>query len=79
MVHEILLVKQRMVEVLSESTSESESSNNALIKATTMFKKSAIAFEKAVDGAKSLGGTGSGKVPLLLLSSCGIAVPDEGY
>ena len=35
-------------------------------KAMTALEKSTIAFDKAVDGVKSLVGTGSGKVPLLL-------------
>ena len=34
--------------------------------AMTALEKSTIAFDKAVDGVKSLVGTGSGKVPLLL-------------
>jgi hypothetical protein len=35
-------------------------------KAMTALEKSTIAFDKAVDGVKSLAGTSSGKVPLLL-------------
>jgi hypothetical protein len=62
-----------MVEVVSRSTSESESSHNALVKATIAFEKSAVAFEKAVERGKSLAGIGSGKVPLLLLSSYDVA------
>jgi hypothetical protein len=67
-----------MLEVLSGSTSESESSHNALVRATIVFEKSAIAFEKAVERGKSLAGTGSGKVPLLLPSSYNVAAADEG-
>jgi hypothetical protein len=34
--------------------------------ATTALEKSTVAFERIMDGAISLAGTGSGKVPLLL-------------
>jgi hypothetical protein len=36
---------------------------------TAAFEKSAVAFKRVVDTAKSLVGTGSGKVPLLLPST----------
>ena len=39
------------------------------MKATTALEKSTVAFERVVDGAISLAGMGSGKVPLLLPST----------
>jgi len=44
-----------------------------VFKATTTFEKSTVAFEKAVNATKSLTGTGSGKVHLLLPSSAAVA------
>ena len=41
-------------------------STNGLMKASSALEKSTVAFERVVDGAISLAGTGSGKVPLLL-------------
>lgn len=73
MAHENLLEKQRMVEILAGSASE-PSRTNAFVKATTTFEKSTVAFEKAVNATKSLAGTGSGKVHLLLPST---AVADD--
>jgi hypothetical protein len=63
--HENLLEKQRIIDAIAGSISE-PSRTDALVKAAGPFKKSTIAFEKAVDTTKSLAGTGSGKVHLLL-------------
>jgi hypothetical protein len=71
--HENLLEKQRIIDSLAGSTSE-PSCTNAFVKAAGPFKKSTVAFEKAVDAAKSLAGSGSGKVHLLLPPS---AIADE--
>jgi len=56
-------MKQRTVQLLAASD---PSHTIAIARATTAFEKSAVTFEEAVDTAKSLAGTGSGKVPLLL-------------
>ena len=72
--HDVLVTKQKKVRDIS-ALLDSESpgpgpstgtNSNALIKATTALEKSTVAFERVVDGAISLVGTGSGKVPLLL-------------
>jgi hypothetical protein len=60
--HNTLVTKQKKVEDLSESALDSP----GLMKATTALEKSTVAFERVVDKAISLAGTGSGKVPLLL-------------
>jgi hypothetical protein len=65
--HETLLVKQSVVKVLVGSTSESDSPY-PLTKATAAFERSAIAFAKTADASKSLTGTATGKIPLLLPS-----------
>ena len=70
--HENLLEKRRMLEIIAESTSE-PSNANTFVKAMTTFEKSTVAFEKAVNATKSLTGTGSGKVHLLLPSSAAVA------
>ena len=65
--HDALVTKQKKVQNLSALDSPGPTgSTNALMKATTALKKSTVAFERVVDGAISLAGTGSGKVPLLL-------------
>jgi hypothetical protein len=55
--------KKRILEGLTVSGAPSDDAHK---KAMTALKKSTIAFDKAVDGVKSLIGTGSGKVPLVL-------------
>lgn len=62
--HDALATKQKKVQDLSESAPGP--SNNALMKAMTALEKSTVTFERVVDGAMSVAGTGSGKVPLLL-------------
>jgi hypothetical protein len=54
------------VENRFQDLSASGPSTIALMKATSALEKSTVAFERVVDGAISLAGTGSGKVPLLL-------------
>lgn len=62
-----LVANRKKVQDLSASALDSPGpSSNALMKATTALEKSTVAFERVVDGAISLVGTGSGKVPLLL-------------
>jgi hypothetical protein len=61
--HENMVTKQRR---LQELVAFGTSRDGAHEKAMTALEKSTIAFDKAVDGVKSLAGTGSGKVPLLL-------------
>lgn len=58
-----MATKQRLLQGLAAF---SEPRDDAHKKAMTALDKSTIAFDKAVDGVKSLVGTGSGKVPLLL-------------
>jgi hypothetical protein len=68
--HEALVTKQKKIQDLSAldslSADPSSTGNAALTKATAALKKSTVAFDRLVDGAISLAGTGSGKVPLLL-------------
>lgn len=66
--HGALVTKQKKVRDISalDSPGPTGSTNYALNKATTALEKSTVAFERVVDGAISLVGTGSGKVPLLL-------------
>jgi hypothetical protein len=71
--HDALVTKQKKVRDISALDSSSSglstasgTNSNALMKATTALEKSTTAFERVVDGAISLVGTGSGKVPLLL-------------
>ena len=66
--HDTLITKQKKVHDLSgpPGLDSPGPSTNTLMKATTALKKSTVAFERVVDGAISLAGTGSGKVPLLL-------------
>ena len=47
------------------------------MKATTALEKSTVAFERVVDGAISLAGTGSGKVPLLWPSTVVVQVDTQ--
>ena len=69
-VHNALITRQKKVQELSVLDSLSTTgSTNALMKATTALEKSTAAFERVVDEAISLAGTGSGKVPLLLPST----------
>lgn len=58
-----MLTKQRRLQELAASGSPHAGAHE---KAINALEKSTIAFDKAVDGVKSLAGTGSGKVPLLL-------------
>jgi len=64
-----------MVEILARSASK-PSCTNAFVKATTTFEKSTAAFEKAVNAMKSLAGTGSEKVHLLLPSTAILMIHD---
>ena len=61
--HANMATKKRILEGLTASGAPSDS---AYRKAMTAMEKSTIAFDKAVDGVKSLIGTGSGNVPLVL-------------
>src|SRR6266498_4647238 len=64
-----------MVEILARSASK-PSCTNAFVKAMTTFEKSTAALEKAVNAMKSLAGTGSGKVHLLLPSTAILMIHD---
>jgi hypothetical protein len=73
--HDALVTSQKKVRDISALDSSSSglstgTNSNALMKATTALEKSTTAFERVVDGAISLVGTGSGKVPLLLPPTC---------
>jgi hypothetical protein len=59
-----MVTKKRLLERLTASGAPSDGAHTK--KAMTAVEKSKTAFDKAVDGVKSLVGTGSGKVPLLL-------------
>ena len=58
-------MQQRLLQGLAAFSAPGDASG-AHEKAMTAVEKSTIAFDKAVNGVKSLAGTGSGKVPLLL-------------
>ena len=64
--HDTLVTKQNKVRALDCPGPSTGTNLNALMKATTALEKSTVAFDRVVDGAISLVGTGSGKVPLLL-------------
>lgn len=59
-----MATKQRLLQGLAAFSEPRDDAHSK--KAMTALEKSTIAFDKAVDGVKSLVGTGSGKVPLLL-------------
>jgi hypothetical protein len=60
-----MVAKQRRLQELAQAAFGAPP-RGAHEKAMTALEKSTIAFNKAADGVKSLAGTGSGKVPLLL-------------
>jgi hypothetical protein len=61
-----MATKQTLLQGLDVFASGAPGRDGAQKKALTALEKSSIAFDKAVDRVKSLAGTGSGKVPLLL-------------
>ena len=63
--HNTLIEIKEKVDSLT-AAGNSTTPSNMLSKATKSLEKSNEAFEKAVGGAMSLVGTGSGKIPLLL-------------
>lgn len=64
--HNTLIKSKEKVDNLTAAAGNSTTPSNMLSRATKSLEKSNEAFEKAVGGAMSLVGTGSGKVPLLL-------------
>ena len=74
--HDALVTRRKKVQELSALGFQS-TSTNALMKATTALEKSTVAFERVVDGAISLAGTGSGKVPLLWPSTVVVQVDTQ--
>ena len=58
-----MVMKQRLLQGLAAFGAPGDGAHE---KAMTALEKSTIAFDKAVNGVKSLAGMGSGKVPLLL-------------
>ena len=67
--HDTLVTKQNKVRALDCQCPGPSTGTNlkALMKATTALKKSTVAFDRVVDGAISLVGTGSGKVPVEIM------------
>lgn len=64
----LIKIKEKVDNLNLSTTTAGNSTtpSNMLSKATKSLEKSNEAFEKAVGGAMSLVGTGSGKIPLLL-------------